>query len=74
MSDATKTLIPNIEKISFWSDGCASQFKNGYVFQDIVRLDSSVTIGTISTVIMVKEQLMELLVASNKKSLNTSNS
>ena len=41
--ETIKTFIPNIEKVSFWSDGCASQFKSCYVFQDIAHLDSYVT-------------------------------
>ena len=42
--ETTKTFIPNIEKVLFWSDGCASQFKSCFVFQDIAHLNSSITI------------------------------
>ena len=42
--ETIKTFILNIEKVLFWFDGCGSQFKSCYVFQDLVHLDSSITI------------------------------
>ena len=42
--ETIKTFIPNIEKVLFWSNGCVSQFKSCYVFQDTAHLDSSITI------------------------------
>ena len=52
---------PATNRIFFWSDGCASQFRSRYVFYSLLSYPQQVTHGTMGRPIILRVLLMELM-------------